>query len=483
MGLPNKPNFEALLKSITPHQPNRPSQMESIIAIAASAGFDVNRPVKFSEHKLWYSLTENLDINVLISKIQGELRLKRHPHGREVALCVLCLYSLLPAIEGSYVQRFNALLNSMVPSDLTQVFILPVPPPPGYEFKFGSFTAGTLNSQRIGYRCRKAGSDCFERYESRIRGMLAYERDLVQVQVIDWIPYLDNLRSSTQAPALRSKCDYFIEVYFYRLARDLLEDFWATMLEEQHMIIALGSTYVDERSLQIIPDSFLISIFQNIGFGKYGFVAPGGSYTVMDLAGTNKAIPKNNFRLQQEFNFDSFGVSVLHQTMKSFVRFISRAKRHIWAERRDEGFLHFVIALDLLLTAGNKDNLANTVSKRASVLIHRICGRDFQAQAQKKLVAEIYDMRSKYVHEGKPVDDATRIELETVCEEILLCLLRLQLIKTNHGEHFYKQWLKEIDYVASAFEAGKVVSEIELLSLGVCSVAVAQYLKDLLLIN
>lgn len=67
----------------------------------------------------------------------------------------------------------------------------------------------------------------------------------------------------------------------------------------------------------------------------------------------------------------------------------------------------------------------------------------------------LYDVRSKYVHAGKNIEFKYIKEVESICEEILHCLLRLQMKEENHSDRFIQKWLKNLDFLVKAIEADK----------------------------
>jgi hypothetical protein len=75
---------------------------------------------------------------------------------------------------------------------------------------------------------------------------------------------------------------------------------------------------------------------------------------------------------------------------------MARAKRHLIDGRKDEGFLHFMIGLDLVL--GEKQQSTAKVSRRAAALVHNRFGVSFADQEAR--LRKLYDIRSRYVHQG-----------------------------------------------------------------------------------
>jgi hypothetical protein len=120
--------------------------------------------------------------------------------------------------------------------------------------------------------------------------------------------------------------------------------------------------------------------------------------------------------LENELGFRKLsGARPLDATIRTYSRFLQRAHKRRLNGRRDEAFVHFVIALDLLL--GLEGRSSESVCQRAGLLVHRQLGNQFEVQIT--VLKRLYDRRSKYVHEGKPASNDDLREVERICTEIL----------------------------------------------------------------
>lgn len=362
------------------------------------------------------------------------------------------------------VQSLNNLLSRVVDGDLSQFFVLTLPPPSTFhDFTFSSFAFGKLDSQRLSYRSKKAGSDFFERWQSRLMGRLAIERDICPVRLFDWTSVMEEYGASLFADQTsKALWNRITEAYFYFVSLAYFDEFWQQFIEQQELQVAAGSPFIGDRELRLMP-SLSVSIYMNIG-DRWGFVAPHGArYLTMNFGGVDKAVPETLKRLKREFDLDSFSGGELHQTIKTYARFLSTAKRHLIDQRPAEAYLHFVIALDLLF--GDKDSLTRNITKRVAVLVYRKLGMAFPDAV--KLVAKIYDVRSKYVHRGETASMTDIKLLETVCEEILFCLLRLQKSPPKNTPGIVNEWRASLDYFAAANETGRPLADSDLTANGI----------------
>jgi hypothetical protein len=367
-------------------------------------------------------------------------------------------YSFRERPSGRAVERLNEILAAVVECDVTQVFAVPVPPPQGYEFRIGRFGVGPLNAQRLAYWCERAGSDYFERYKDRLRGGLSVERDVFQAKVVDWKRFVPELNRTLShvGPAVRSSRP-ILENYFQSVASELFMGFWEGLREDQVLTLAVGASLFSAEKLRVLPFAQSITILLRAASPRWGYVAPTSVGVTIELAGTNTRIPEAEQTLRQ-YGVPAAGESELHASLSSFARFMGRAREHWWEGRREEGFLHFVIALDLLL--GERGSSTDAVAGRSAVLVHRALGRSLDEQF--RLLTKAYDKRSRYVHQGQQVEESDVESIDAVCHEVLFCLLRMYRDGRSSETEIIRRWHRDLDYLRSAIEARRVPPDAEL---------------------
>jgi hypothetical protein len=98
----------------------------------------------------------------------------------------------------------------------------------------------------------------------------------------------------------------------------------------------------------------------------------------------------------------------------------------------------------------NMFGLSLEQAKRVAVVVHRHFHVLYEEQEEQ--LRKLYDLRSRYVHQGISVDPEKAAEAEKVCTLVLECLLRFQ---ARGKESSFLRWQKDIDFVASALEAGR----------------------------
>jgi hypothetical protein len=231
-------------------------------------------------------------------------------------------------------------------------------------------------------------------------------------------------------------------------------------MEDQELVLADSSSFIDERTVRRVRLVENVSVFLNIG-GSWGYVGPGSLAGLnVDFASVDVKIPRALARLRDEFGIAQ--VTVLQPPVRSYVHFVSKAKRYSNEELLDEAFVHYVIALELLF--GERARTNESVSRRVATLVFRPFSVSI-VEAE-RMVTRLYDARSRYVHSGHSIDPSLIKQVDDVCAEVLWALLR-RLKQHGSTDDAVGIWTKELDYIYSAIAAGKELAEDDLVASGI----------------
>jgi hypothetical protein len=468
MSLPKIESFETLLASLTSEPSETGGPLCEFIAIPSQLVKEDERFTNLPEVKIWYRETPALSLEALEIRITKELKRLAHPGGIDIARILLAIYSRTRRTDKSAVEQFNSVFDAIVTANLNQYLVFTLPSLLDYQFQVGDFKVGRFNPERLAYQSQKAQSDYFKRYEKELRSQpLSVERKYFPVKTIDWNKLAISQhnwqpKKKVYAPLMHR----LVAEYYNQLSLIYFEDFFVQLHSAQEIGMALGSGWFDPEALRRIVgvSQQLISVYLDIGAEKRGFVSPVGfGPHLINLGGAHLGLPATEKMLRKTYGFEGFKDYPVHQDLKSFCHFLALAVTHHDEGRHAEGFLHYIIALDLLL--GEKNSSTQTVSKRSAVLTHRMRGVTF-----KEAIAEsekIYDARSRYVHEGKePKQDLWDVA-QSVCREIAFCLFRLQRDPKNQSTGFHDRWMREIDFVAAALAASRSVPDADLRAIGI----------------
>lgn len=459
MAIPDIDTFNEFLSSLTLDLPKDSSSYGRLEVIPGRLLSDSEEMGATEPVWLWYRRSSVLTPDNVVLRLCKELRAQDHSGAPEIAHILLALLCLMPQIDNSPVGCLNKILSFIGMTDCSRFLISPFPPhPDSVPFKLGNFTVGALNRQRLVYRCKKADCDFFERYPNQFMHREAIESIPVTVRVLDF-GSLRKISNFLEHPFGPDLCDYYFET-LSSLQRDaFLQEF----LESQEVLVAAGAPSMHIDFLQAWRGCFFICIFQGIQPSGKGYFCPLGHFPIIDFAQADRRIPEKVAELEKAFNFTGLSTNEIHSTLRTYCRFVTKARNHKINNRREEAFLHYVIALDLLL--GGKESSTQNVARRTAIMVSNVLGKQFQDIYE--TVKELYNRRSRYVHEGISVSEKDIEVIEPIIDQVLWCLLRLQAMPVSRHSGFIEGWLKTLDYLAAAVEAGKTPDDQEFVATGI----------------
>ena len=374
-----------------------------------------------SRDALWLHYSPNTKISFarLNEDIAKQLADAGHPMSDEFSLFLLAFARLMPDHLGSAASRLNSVLASVSDADVTLYFIILPAFPEFYQFEIPPFRLGRLRSDKLKYRSDRAGSDYYGRYRDAFRDAWAIERDPKTVRVLDLmsirhrifdVPLLGRERERWVYQAW----DALTNGYFSVQNQVLFNAFWAELVTAQDALLALGAAYFDPQTVRSsIFQNQQVAVFLNLGAAKTGYVAPAGvGFVHIDLANIHVQVPQLLDKLKEQYGFRQFDTSPLHSSIRLFTSFVARARRHQLSGHTDEALLHFIIALELIF--GVRESIQRSVAERVGLLTFRQAGRSFEQQ--RGWINKIYDLRSRYVHDGTKLTDTAPVsEMYTLC--------------------------------------------------------------------
>jgi hypothetical protein len=321
---------------------------------------------------------------------------------------------------------------------------------------FGEFSLDLVDPRRLAYKSDKAGSDYYKLYEQNIINRVWIERKKFLSVVLNWLAF-----QKTVKPGYQSKFIDAALYYFEAVSASLFDDFWFQFNHQQNLHIALGQEALSERYFREIVGSESICIFQDIQVdGKNrGYVVPVqlGRFEMSIPHDMGKRIKDLYTSIDQNYLYPGESKGEFYETIKTFVKFVAKGYRYLEERKTDDGFLHFVIALDLLF--GDQHENTKTVTNRCALLTFDKNVRSYEDQ--KKLLGKIYDYRSKYVHAGLSIPTQLIVQIQPICHEVIYCLLRVHRNNIGKPEPLtIDLWKKKLDFAWSALEANERLTEL-----------------------
>ena len=105
---------------------------------------------------------------------------------------------------------------------------------------------------------------------------------------------------------------------------------------------------------------------------------------------------------------------------------------------------------------GERQAIQKNVSERVALITFSENARSFEQQ--RDWIDRIYELRSRYVHDGTEITDELQLDqLRSLCEQVFRCLMRLQAVhsqRSSRGKEALTTWLHELDYLAKGMIAG-----------------------------
>lgn len=396
----------------------------------------------------------------MLKRIRVELEGCQHPADRDVALAVLGLIAETRDPSVSAVEHANNVLRLTRSADFYLSIVLPIPAQPGYTVSLGTFSLKAFDPTNLLHWAKRSGCG-YPMDLNRLAGQVAFEQERAQTTLIAWdeIPGFQSiLKRWGHDISIQSIADF----YFHAVANHLTKQA-PPIIDEYLLVVEAGALVAfDARRLLDWPFSQQVNLFHwqaDHGHGGWALLSHMNAWSA-------NLTPPELFSTCERWLCEEFGFSQLsaarplHPALTSYSRFLIRARRHARDGRRDEAFLHFMIALDLLL--GSEGSAQEKVAKRAALLAHRQLGETLATQTTR--IKKLYDKRSKYVHEGERPPEEGLTEIDGICTEILWTLLAA----SANGQHDdVDGWQKQIDYLLSAMAAGKVLTDADFASVGI----------------
>lgn len=444
LAIPDIEPFQQFLSGLTFEPGEQQEDYGRIEVAAARTQSDLRTLTLTDPISLWYPKKSTLSPEAAVSRIGKELASCGHLAHPDIARVVLA-FSCATTTAYPDVNHLNRVLSAVVDAQSSQFMIAWFPPHPDMKaFDMGRFRIGLLRRENLVYRCQRVDCDYFERYPRQFSNNLAIEGDAIPLKVVD-------LPEFSPQPRLRDLVRVLSDTYFEVLSSHLRRLFFEELWSAQEFLIAAGAPYMNFDQPFFWQSGAFIAVFQNIGPAKWGYFCPFGLGGGIDFAKVDVRVPEKARQLREIYQFHGFTTSEVHITLRSFGRFLAKARVHEAEGRRDEAFLHYMIALDLLFS--ERDSSTQSIARRTAMVVCRPLAEELDRSISR--VKELYERRSRYVHQGESVTEQDLQSIKPLADEVLACLLRLQGRSENHVVGFVGHWIKKLDYLLAAEAAGR----------------------------
>src|SRR5579859_1168576 len=455
MPIPENPSFQNLLNSISRTDPRNPEYQNVQVVKNINAKHADGRMYSIKGAELWYSSNSDISIDAAIRRICIELSAMKHPADERIALAILLLLTFHPAQKQYGVASLNEILALRTSATISQFHIMGIAENGINPVFFGDFSFDLVDPRRLAYKSEKAGSDYYELYGERLTKRVWLERKKFPSVILNWLAFQKRVSQGYQ----REYVDAVLS-YFEAVSATLFDDFWFEFGRQQDLHISLGQEIMQERYFREIIGSDSICIFLDIQVdGKNrGYLVPVqvGRFEMSIPSDMGKRLMNLHTAIEKNYWYPGNSKGEIVETIKTFIKFIAKGYRYLAENKTDDGFLHFVIALDLLF--GDQHESTKTVSNRCALLTYDKCNRSYEDQ--KKLLGKIYDLRSRYVHGGVSVQAEYVAQIQPICHEVIYCLLRIHRNNVGKSDPLtIELWKKKLDFAWAALEAKEPLLE------------------------
>lgn len=432
------PKVECFLRAVT-FEPSDDPAFERKILIPSIIVTTGDKHIELPEIAVWARECDGFGFEALNKVISDALVRLDHPSSAKIVGALLGLFMHMESRFDAPTQTFDYLLSQIKGADLTQLVIIPAVAANDFEISFGQFSVAPLNLSRLQQRSGDAGSDYAARSATRLQGRYAIERARHKRVALDYFVLVSKFANGSKAQ--NSRVTALFEAYFEFLSREYARDFWIEFDRQQEVQVSLGATYLPPRTFQEMQYVEDVTIFEKIG-NHLGFVSPAVlRFTQIDIGNVETRLPELQKELRQ-LGFAGFGKNDLDQKLQSFIHYCFRGRQLSIEENFTEAFLHQMIALEVLV--GEKKANVQTVSRRVAIIVYRELGESITTAA--KRLSRLYDLRSKYVHAGVPIERSDTENLYEVTQAVIRNMFRLRRENKNATQvGFVEKWRTLLD--------------------------------------
>jgi hypothetical protein len=401
-----------------------------------------------------------ISIDGLIKRTTKELQQTGHIVTEELTIWLLAIFCSFVRIIGKKgsVAELNYLMGCVGDADVNLYYTFSPRVSHEYAFRVGHFSFGPLDIAKLRYQCEQAQSDYFVRWEPSLRHQSAVQRDPLRIRVLD-IPRIQQRFGSpeTKDKVLVALWGTILDGYFGALASRFFESFVDELYDFQHVLVAFGAPRLDPRFFSRVLGANMVAVFLGIGEEKAGFVAPAviGQLRI-DLVNAHKRIPQTIHALREEFEFEGFDGSALHELIHLFVKFVSRSTELRDETNYDEAILQLIVALEIVFA--RRQNIAESTTERAAAIISTASRLSFTNVCD--VLGELYDKRSRYVHQGHRAVNSDEVDaLLLLIRPVLVALMKLQTDPQRRTKESIEAWLVHLDFASKSLLVGRDLDE------------------------
>jgi len=427
--------FSEILSSLTIAPQSGPDWLSKEITPPAKCLLPTGQLFDRPPISVWWK-ENKVPLHALIRAVARELEKWSHAANDDVALGLLGVLALLNSRTKTSIGSLSERLSL---ADVSHFFFLPGSLPADQAcYDWHGFELGRIDMDKLRFRCEKAGSDYFDIRGASLRRRFGLAAPFSKVKVFD---FRKIAAAGLAEDGPMGTANSLVLNYFEATSR-ILQDRALNELERKDAPYwALRASPFEVGLFREKNGVERISVFLQFDDEQTngGYVVPVESSLTLNLPDW-KALEPRRSEIQASL---SNSASSLGETVNVFFRFASMCQRAAKFGRHNEAFLNAVIAMEILFS--EKSETTKSVVSRTAALVWR---RYNSFSESEKKVRALYDMRSRYVHQGVDVGADAVDQVAT-----LIGYLATAVLQVRHAGTLDK-WRLSLDWVVASLRAG-----------------------------
>jgi hypothetical protein len=403
----------------------------------------VDGKVSTSDPELWLSTSGPIGVETLVRLMTRALRDAQHDYSERVAGLVLAIYAANSPSEDRCADGLSRFLEQVVDATVEIHFVIPALEEITANFTIGSFQFERTDLHRLKDLCARIGCDYASRYESQLKG----------TQTIRAAPIPCRLIAKS---ALLGDTPLRYRVY---------DDYMGAI--SQGLREAAARTYTEQTALMSISHEWMFPLERVLRVAPFPVIALFREREHPNTRGW--VVPtRSGVGLVQSTDFWPAGAETAALWSTSLVsslsprddlagwiqgpsRLVIAAMAHRDAAEWDLAGLIATTAIELVLCESNVD-LQKTLCRLGSCVCRH--GLPDARHLSEERIRNLYDVRSKFVHQGKPIQQSDASDLVLLARVVVLTAVRAAALLEHPRAFDHTDWLRKVEAIRSIEAAG-----------------------------
>lgn len=383
-------------------------------------------------------------------KARELLNKKGHPVSDHLTDTLLCAAVFAAADGAGRLEMLNEAVSKIRPVHLHNYFVsnIKMEIPLG---KFFGYHVGPLQLSRLTSRCARSHCDFSRLHGEKLDGRFALESPEFQRTFVDFFD-ITGRRPGLRTNRLWGEIEL---LYFEGLAREHFEMMWEHFDSVQALACALGKGGIDPAIFRqkLSRDAHQIAIYLSDRSDR-GYVVP-----VQVGLTLQTRIPTDSARFEKGLTIRK---SELGAVIMESAALVQQAVRFLGANRIEDAALYATISLERLFS--ERGDTTDSIARRTAFVCHRARGFSF-AKCRSEMHS-LYNARSRFVHDNRPITQPQAAALLEYARMVLLALCAINKDDRSAHSGFLQDWVASLDRnIESAGDEGKM-SDTTLSELG-----------------